>query len=74
VNAADECWLQANVDGRPTEFLLQPEQQVDFVFEEDLILRLGNAGGVEISYNGSPYILSAGSGDVRTLLFPPKQQ
>ena len=60
-----DCWVEATVDGKPTiaeqrvagESLQIPAQQ-------EVILKLGNASGVEAQVNGYPFALPPGQGQV----------
>jgi cytoskeleton protein RodZ len=70
LSAFQQCWVRASVDGRPVERFLQPGQQMTLSFTISLSVRLGNAGGVRLTYNEAPYPLNAQSGEVRLLTFP----
>jgi cytoskeleton protein RodZ len=70
IAAAAPCWVQARADGRRIERLLRPGQSMSLTFTSSLSVRLGNAGGVRVSYNGAPYPLNGQPGEVRVLTFP----
>ncbi|MFW6177981.1 MAG: helix-turn-helix domain-containing protein [Desulfohalobiaceae bacterium] len=70
VSASEACWLQAVVDEDSREMFLRPGESVSFKFWEQLELKLGNAGGVELVYNDQEYPLQAESGEVMEIDFP----
>lgn len=70
--AVASCWLVATVDTKPYEAFLKPGERLTIKFASALNLRLGNAGGVQLSLNGRSYPISAQSGQVMDLRFPPK--
>jgi cytoskeleton protein RodZ len=71
ITARELCWIYGQVDNATvTDFTLRPGQSRRIEFDENLLLKLGNAGGVDITFNGSEYPLEAESGEVRTLVFP----
>jgi cytoskeleton protein RodZ len=70
VSSTEACWLRAEVDDKERDMYLRPGESVTFRFKESLLLKLGNAGGVELVYDGEPYDLEAKSGEVKTVRFP----
>jgi len=70
IEATEDCWFEAQVDGASKDVYLRPGESVSLTFENDLLVKLGNAGGVSLSYDGEPYPLEASSGEVKTLTFP----
>ncbi len=70
--ATGACWVQAHADKRPArQFSLNKGSSVTLTFEERLDLRLGNAGGVRILYDGEEQPSPGAAGQVRNLVFPP---
>lgn len=63
-----QCWVEAVVDGtrQLAEIRVQGES-VQLDAQESVVLKLGNAAGVEVSVNGEPLDLGARRGEVRTL-------
>jgi len=49
---------------------LRPDERFVVSFEQSLELKLGNAGGVSLYLDGSPWPLDARSGEVLVLRFP----
>lgn len=70
VVAKENCWLRAISDENVKELFLKPGQEEVINFSSPLSLKLGNAGGVEIFFQGKLYDLNATSGQVMTLSFP----
>ena len=73
ITATEECWIKATSDsGDERPFNLPKNQSSVFTFDKFLKLRLGNAAGVKIRYNGRDFPIPAGPGNTRDLVFPPK--
>ncbi|MDO5536374.1 MAG: DUF4115 domain-containing protein [Desulfovibrionaceae bacterium] len=71
--AEAQCWTQVTVDsGRSVQRTLQPGETISVPFENQLVLRLGNAGGVRVLYDGTEQTDRGRMGQVRTMVFPPK--
>jgi cytoskeleton protein RodZ len=72
IMATESCWLRVLTDGeaRTREYNLKPGDSVKLPFSKILMVKLGNAGGVNVTYNGSPYTTNAQSGQVKTISFP----
>lgn len=62
----EDCWVEATVDGerRVSEMRVQGES-LQLQAREQVELRLGNAGVVDVEVNGRPYPLGAEVGEVR---------
>lgn len=72
ITATEECWVKATTDiGDERPFNLAKNQSTVFTFDKFLKLRLGNALGVKIRYNGVDFPLSKEGGTTRDLVFPP---
>lgn len=73
VLVADEtCWMQVTSDsGKPQQHTLHKGDSLPLSFSNRLVLRLGNAGGVRIVYDGQEFADRGRVGQVRTLTFPP---
>jgi len=70
IEAVEACWFEAQVDGAARDVYLRPGESVTLTFANDLMIKLGNAGGVDLFYDGEEHSLEASSGEVRTLTFP----
>lgn len=72
INAVATCWVMVRPDSaKPTEFSLRKGEGATFTFNKSLTLRLGNAGGVRLTYDGKAMGSPGAQGQVRTLTFPP---
>lgn len=72
ITAIEECWVHSNADNTDTrQFSLRKGDTFALTFIRTLRLKLGNAGGVRIRYNGQEMPPPGTSGQVRTLIFPP---
>lgn len=73
LTADASCWVHANADNTTTrEFTLKVGETFAMPFKKSLVLRLGNAGGVKIKYDGKEMPSPGASGQVKTISFPPK--
>jgi cytoskeleton protein RodZ len=71
VKAGEQCWLQAQLDdGQIREAFIRDGQSVTFTFEDQGWVRLGNAGGVQVTFNGASVPFDGVEGQVKTLHFP----
>lgn len=74
LSAQQECWVHSSADGTDTrQFSLKKGEVFALSFDRGLTLKLGNAGGVRIKYDGREMPAAGGLGQVRTLTFPPQQ-
>ncbi|EHJ46750.1 transcriptional regulator, XRE family [Solidesulfovibrio carbinoliphilus subsp. oakridgensis] len=72
--ANDRCWLQAGADGGTMhETMLEKGDTFTGRFADYLLVRLGNAPGVEIRFDNKLYPFQAGKGSVKTLKFVAKK-
>ncbi len=72
LTAEASCWVHANADNTDTrEFTLKEGETFAMPFKKSLTLRLGNAGGVKIKYDGRDMPSPGKSGQVKTITFPP---
>lgn len=69
----DECWTQVFADGKEVYEGI-PKIGATFTWEaqQNVTLRLGNANGVDITYNGIPQGKLGAKGDVLVKTFTPK--
>lgn len=71
--ATEECWIHSNADKTDMrQFSLRKGDTFALTFAKSLELKLGNAGGVRLRYDGNDLPAPGTSGQVRTLTFPPK--
>lgn len=73
LTAEAECWVHANADGTDTrQFSLKAGETFAMPFKKSMVLKLGNAGGVKIKYDGVELPPQGASGQVKTVTLPPK--
>lgn len=68
-----ECWIGAEFDenGRRS-FTLEAGQTFVLDFRDKLTLTLGNAGAIDMRYNGQPYDTGGRFKEAKVLNFPPR--
>jgi cytoskeleton protein RodZ len=72
LHAVDEVWLSASIDGQPVrEDTLFYGNRRTLLAKEKIILKVGNAGSLEVSFNGKRLPPLGDDGQVRTLVFLP---
>ena len=73
ITAVEECWVHSNADKTDTrQFSLRKGDTFALTFNKTLELKLGNAGGVRLRYDGEDLPPPGTSGQVRTISFPPQ--
>lgn len=71
MTAVAECWVHSSADGTITrQFSLKKGETFALSFESKLVVKLGNAGGVRIKYDGEELAPPGKMGQVRTITFP----
>lgn len=72
ITALAECWIHSNADNTDTrQFSLRKGDTFALTFSKKLTVKLGNAGGVRIRYDGEDMPVPGTEGQTRTLVFPP---
>ncbi|MDF1613604.1 helix-turn-helix domain-containing protein [Desulfurivibrio dismutans] len=67
----EDTWVRIQIDHGPSrQLFFQPGDNRTWRAAEQVELRIGNAGGVELSYNGEPLPPLGRSGQVTDLSFP----
>ncbi|MDI6890752.1 MAG: DUF4115 domain-containing protein [Thermodesulfovibrionales bacterium] len=73
VIAKDTTWLLVNIDGtRSKEILLRPGESVKWDAKNSFSLKIGNAGGIKLIFNGKEIGPLGEKGKVIRLNLPPK--
>jgi hypothetical protein len=68
--AREDAWVQVTVDGRrPFSELLRAGEKREWGAQSLLRLRVGNAGGVDLTWNGTPQPPLGPAGATRTYEF-----
>lgn len=74
VKYTDECWTEVVADGKEVyEGIPKIGTSMTWDAQQQITVRLGNAGGAEIVYNGQPQGKLGGRGDVLVKTFAVKQ-
>lgn len=71
VTGTGACWMRATVDGEVRQFSVRKGDIITLEFSKALEVKLGNAGGVQLSYDGAELPSPGQAGQVKTLVFPP---
>jgi cytoskeleton protein RodZ len=70
IRATQAAWVRAIADGAVVvDEELEPDAKRSISAKRELVLRMGNAGGVEISHNGKPLPPLGSANEVRTVTF-----
>jgi cytoskeleton protein RodZ len=70
LRAHDEVWLSSALDGKPpSESIMEDGQSIVIHASERAILKVGNAGALDVAFNGKKVPVRAAEGEVRTLTF-----
>ena len=74
IRTSEESWVQAIADGK-TIFseTLPAASEKHVTASRRITLTVGNAGGVEVTYNGATLPDIGGPGKVRTIVFSPSK-
>ncbi len=73
VRALEKCWLQIKADEeKEIEALLQPKEIATWTARRQFKIIIGNAGGVEVTFNGIRQGRLGESGQVVHLVLPPE--
>ncbi|WP_300717452.1 helix-turn-helix domain-containing protein [uncultured Desulfovibrio sp.] len=71
VTGIGDCWMRATVDGEVRQFSVRKGDIITLEFGTGLEVKLGNAGGVQLTYDGAELPAPGQTGQVKTLVFPP---
>ena len=74
IKAKEQTWFRVTADGK-VEFAgtLEPEQSKAFDGFDKASLLVGNAGGLDVTFNGKPMGAIGPRGQIRTVLFTPEK-
>lgn len=71
INANEVTWIYIKFgNGRSEEILFQPGESKTWKFSENALLKIGNAGGVKLNFDGKDIGILGKSGQVITLSLP----
>jgi hypothetical protein len=72
INASDTVWLQIRYEnGKVEEALLKSGMSKDWSFPDMAALKVGNAGGITLNFDGNDLGVPGKSGQVLNMNFPP---
>ncbi|HET7871210.1 MAG TPA: helix-turn-helix domain-containing protein [Terriglobales bacterium] len=72
IKAKEDAWISVIADGRMVaQGVLNQDKQKLVKAGKQIILKTGNAGGIEVSYNGRPLGPIGSESETRTLMFTP---
>jgi len=75
VTAVDRTWILISFnDGRKEEMVLRPGEIKSWSFTDKVSLRIGNAGGIKVIFDGKDMGVPGLSGQVKSLSFPDNQK
>lgn len=73
IKATEDSWIRIVADGKiKTESILNAEKEISFTAGKELVLFAGNAGGIEVSYNGKPIAPLGKKKELRRVTFTPQ--
>ena len=73
LSATEKTWLSITSDGKPIfSGILQPSQTKTLTGMDVAKMKVGNAGGLEVRWNGKPIGPIGPRGQVRIVLFTPE--
>jgi cytoskeleton protein RodZ len=72
IHAREQSWVSHTVDGEAsTSEVLEAGSQRTFRGHQEIIVKVGNAGGVDLSFNGKKLDFEGEPGQVKTVTFGP---
>lgn len=73
VQGREDCWISITSDGKTiASYLLPGGEQRVARGRQSVIIKAGNAGGLDLLFNGKKVALQGTSGEVKTLIFGPE--
>lgn len=75
LKAKNRCWVQVSSDNQPTfTGTMYNGDEKSFSAADKIDLVLGNAGGIDVTYNGKPLGAMGAEGQVVRTAFPPEKK
>jgi cytoskeleton protein RodZ len=73
LKAVEETWVRIQINGHPEkEMILKPGETVSYQASDRIQLLIGNAGGLDLTFNGKALEKVGKSGEVVALIFTPR--
>ncbi|MBW1730327.1 MAG: helix-turn-helix domain-containing protein [Deltaproteobacteria bacterium] len=74
-NVKERTWMRVSVDGGdPKEYIFEPGSQPQWKGQRLFDIMIGNAGGIELEFNGKPLGILGKRGKVVHLTLPQKEE
>lgn len=74
LKTSEKTWIRIKVNGEvEREVMLMPGDRISYKAKDRIHLLIGNAGGIDITFNERPLEKFGKSGEVVTLLFTPER-
>ncbi|WP_303236932.1 RodZ domain-containing protein [uncultured Bilophila sp.] len=74
LNAQADCWVSTTADGKNSQRVMHKGDTLSVDFQEKLVMKLGNAGGVQVTFDGKELPPVGKIGQVKTVTFPTDVQ
>ncbi|HSZ60763.1 MAG TPA: helix-turn-helix domain-containing protein [Terriglobales bacterium] len=72
IQAREDCWLSITADGKAlSSELLAASTERTVRAQKEIVVKAGNAGGVDFQFNGKKVDIQADYGEVKTVTFGP---
>ena len=65
-----DCWMSITTDGKNSQRILHAGESVTVDFQNTFVMKLGNAGGIQVNYDGKDLAPVGKPGQVKTVRFP----
>lgn len=73
IRAREESWTSIVADGKPVPSpMLAPGGKLTIQGQKEIVVKVGNAGGVNFHFNGKKVETGGASGEVKTVTFGPQ--
>lgn len=70
LTAQGDCWVSTTADGKNSQRVMHKGDTLNVDFQEKLVMKLGNAGAMQITYDGKELSPVGKVGQVKTVTFP----
>ena len=74
LTAQGDCWVSTTADGKNSQRVMHKGDTLNVDFQEKLVMKLGNAGAMLITYDGKELPPVGKIGQVKSVTFPNDAQ
>ena len=74
LTAQGDCWVSTTADGKNSQRIMHKGDTLSVDFQEKLVIKLGNAGAMLLTYDGKELPPVGKIGQVKTVTFPNDAQ